>query len=43
MEFMSFLATPAFVFALISMAQASKLKDRIDKLEKDIVDLQNKI
>ena len=42
MEFMSFLATPAFVFALIAMAQASNLKDRIDELEKIIVDLKNK-
>jgi hypothetical protein len=39
----SFSAAPAFVFALVAMAQVSKLKDKIDELEKNIVDLKNKI
>lgn len=40
MEFMAYLAAPAFVFALAAIAQATKLKDRIDKLEKEIIELK---
>lgn len=40
MEFMGYLAAPAFVFALMAIAQFTKLKDRIDKLEKEIAELK---
>ncbi|MFO7815412.1 MAG: hypothetical protein R6V14_06725 [Halanaerobiales bacterium] len=40
MEFMGYLAAPAFVFALAAIAQATKLKDRINKLEDEIKELK---
>ena len=36
MEFMGYLALPAFVFALSALSQASKLKDRVTELEKEL-------
>lgn len=40
MEFMGYLAAPAFVFALAAIALATKLKDRINKLEDEIKELK---
>ena len=36
MEFVGFLALPAFVFSLSALSQASKLKDRVTELEKEL-------
>jgi len=36
MEFVGFLALPAFVFALSALSQAGKLKDRVTELEKEL-------
>ena len=36
MEFLGFLAAPAFVFALIALTQVGTLKKKLDKLEKYI-------
>ncbi|MCF8000875.1 MAG: hypothetical protein K9K76_03355 [Halanaerobiales bacterium] len=42
MEFLGFLAAPAFVFALAAIAQTNKFKDRINKLEEEIEELKIK-
>ncbi len=41
MEFMGYLALPAFVFALAALAQANNLKKKIDQLEKELSQLNN--
>jgi len=41
MEFMGYLALPAFVFALAALAQANNLKKKIDQIEKELSQLNN--
>lgn len=41
MEFIGFLALPAFVFALSALSQVSKLKDMVTELEREFKKLNN--
>ena len=41
MEFMGYLALPAFVFALAALGQANKLKERVDQLETKLRQINN--